>query len=54
MNRSQLNVAVPMVYGTIVVATVLLFKDALVPVASAATTGIPTPDWHHRCCCSGH
>lgn len=33
MNRRQLNTAVPMLYAIIVVATVLLFRDALVPVA---------------------
>lgn len=33
MNRRQLNVAVPMVYAILIVATVLLFQDALVPVA---------------------
>lgn len=33
MNRRQLDVAVPMLYAIAVVATVLLFDRALVPVA---------------------
>lgn len=33
MNRSQLDVAVPMLYAIALVATVLLFDRALVPVA---------------------
>ena len=33
MNREQLNVAVPMVYGILVVAAALFFRDALVGVA---------------------
>lgn len=33
MNRRQLDVAVPLLYAIVVVATVLLFDSAIVPVA---------------------
>lgn len=33
MNRKQLDIAVPMLYAILIVATVFFFEDAIVPVA---------------------